>query len=232
MVLNKLQTLDHRKAQGPDGLPTIILKECAEELVSPITYIFNITLQTGFIPEDWKTARVVPIFKKGQKESVENYRPISLLPIISKILERCIHNYVYPIISGDITDSQHGFINKKSTTTQLLSFYDYINKQLDKNIQTDVVYLDFSKAFDKVPHNLLIQKLQMYGFNGQLLEWLKSYLKDRKQLVSIDGIYSNYKSVVSGVPQGSILGPLLFVLPYSFKLAPRALKRLSGLGAN
>jgi hypothetical protein len=206
-VLNKL---DHNKAYGPDGLPTIVYKRCASVLAPSLTILFNLSLDQGILPRQWKQADIVPVFKKGDSCNVTNYRPISLLCIASKVLERCIHHHVFNITKGLISEYQHGFCNQKSTNTQLLLFYDKIHNYMDKGIQTDVAFLDLSKAFDSVPHSLLLSKVLSFGFCGKLYSWLTNYLENRTQKVLVEGYHSRSQHVLSGVPQGSILGPLLF----------------------
>ena len=211
-VENALNTIDPNKSPGPDKIPGRLLKELAPQIACSLCRLFNLSLSLAVFPDRWKLADLTPIFKKDDFTLVNNYRPISLLCTLSKVLERCVVDHCHGHIVPQLYHMQHGFLKGRSTITQLLAVYQEIVEALAKGKETDVIYLDFSKAFDKVSHHFLIGKLSRLGIAGNLLIWFKSYLSDRYQRVTLQGCYSDRLEVFSGVPQGSILGPLLFLV--------------------
>ena len=209
-----LQKTNPQKASGPDMIPARLLKECAEDLAPILTIIFSKSLQTGIVPDDWKTANVSAVFKKGQRYDPANYRPVSLTCLCCKMLEHIIVSNVMKHVDSNkiLTDCQHGFRARRSCETQLVTLLHDLASTLDQKIQMDMVVLDFSKAFDRVHHSRLLRKLQHYGIQGTTYHWISSFLHNRTQRVVVEGCASDSVSVVSGVPQGSVLGPLLFLL--------------------
>ena len=173
-VANCLRNLDTSKASGPDGIPARLLKECSQQITPSLCSLFNLSLQSSCIPSEWKSADVTPIHKKDSKEQAENYRPISLSPIISKVLERCVYFRFYDHIQYFVSQTQHGFLRKRSCVTQLLSTLHTIGNDLDKNTQTDVLYLDFAKAFDSVDHTIVLEKLNCVVMVWQDQSWVGS----------------------------------------------------------
>ena len=212
-TITLLRNINPNKAQGPDGIHGRILKNCAATLAYPLTKLFKLPYYSGHIPADWKLANVVPVHKKGSKNNVENYRPISLTSIVMKQFEKIIKNELMTKCEHYINSSQHSFLPKLSCTTQMVTFTDSLSVSLNNNYRTDVIYFDFAKAFDSVNHDILLHKLKYkYQIDGLLLKFIVNYLKRRKQQVVVGNATSSTLTVNSGVPQGSIIGPLLFVL--------------------
>ena len=208
-----LNDINVNKACGPDNIPGIVLKHCLSSISAPLSQLFHSIYDTGIVPNEWKKANVVPIHKKGDKCDIKNCRPISLTCIVAKLMERIIQDELLIRTQEHLNDHQHGFLANKSCTTNLISLSDSINIALHNNVGSDIIYFDFQKAFDTVNHDLILMKLKnQFDINGYLLRFISSYLKDRTQRVILENSYSTFKPVNSGVPQGSILGPILFLL--------------------
>ena len=213
-VLERLCNLNPFKAPGPDGLPPSVLKELATEISKPLTKIFQMSITESSVPDDWRVAHISPIFKKGSRASTGNYRPISLTSVVGKLLEGIIKEQITAHLDKHnlIKDTQHGFTKGKSCATNLLLHLEELTKQVDDGYPVDVVYLDLQKAFDKVPHQRLLAKLQAHGISGKAIAWINAWLADRKQRVTTQGALSDWKDVSSSVVQGSVLGPLCFLV--------------------
>lgn len=212
-IVEAVKTLKINKAIGPDNLPSYIIKGCIDFLIYPLKFIFNLSLSTKMFPDVWKEAKICPIFKKGDKADIKNYRPIAVLPAPAKLFESILYKFIYVSVYGIISQHQHGFMKCRSTISNLSNITQFISEVLDQRSQVDVIYTDFAKAFDTVSHSVLLTRLHReFGFHSNLVQLMASYLQNRKQIVVVGGYFSKPFVATSGVPQGSNLGPLLFLL--------------------
>ena len=197
-----------------DSIAAKVLQMAALAVAPSLTEIFNMSIDTQQFPSEWKTAKVIPLFKSSQRSLLDNYRPISILPVVSKLMERILHDQIYKYYDQKNLFSKHqfGFRPYHSTTTTLLDCTNEWYANMDRGLYNLVVFLDLKKAFDTVNRSILLSKLEMYGFNSKAINLLSCYLSHRTQICQLTNVYSGEREVICGIPQGSILGPLLFLI--------------------
>ena len=214
VIINIVRNLKCSKACGHDGLNSYVLKKIIHFIVDPLCHIFNLSLSSSIFPQPLKLAKVIPVFKKGDSNQCNNYRPISILPCISKILERIVYDQLYNFLVkySIIIPCQYGFRKLHSTDLAILDLYDKVSNALSNNQYVVGLFIDLTKAFDSLDHSILLRKLERYGVRGTPLEWFRNYLSNRKQYTEYNNHSSDIQNLQCGVPQGSILGPLLFLI--------------------
>ena len=209
-----IKNLASNNSSGHDGISARFIKRILETITPPLTHIINQSLCTGIFPDRLKIAKVIPLFKKGDEHIIDNYRPISLLPVISKVFEKIVFDQLYQYFTDNdlIFTSQYGFRKLHSTELASIELIDRIAQYMDSGKLPLSIFLDLSKAFDTLDHSILLDKLKFYGISKTPLKWFQSYLRSRQQFVEFDGTCSGNTFINTGVPQGSIIGPILFLI--------------------
>lgn len=210
-VLRGLNEVNPRAGAGPDKLPGYFIKYCATSLAKPLFLIFSASLRSGSFPREWRRGFVLPVFKSGDRSDVSHYRPISILSLTSKVFEKIIYSKLLYVLKPHLIVEQHGFLPGRSVETNLITYTNFIHNAFNGSNQVDAIYTDFSKAFDRIDHNILMRKLSQFEIPQGLLAWLGSYITDRFQAVRVGNFVNAFHRVSSGVPQGSHLGPILFL---------------------
>ena len=214
VVFNLLRNIDEKKATGLDMIPSKLLKMAASIVTPSLTAIFTKSIITGIYPTEWKMARVTPVFKKGEKSDLNNYRPISVIPVVSKVFEKIVYDQLYQYLNDNqfLSSCQSGFRSLHSTLTALLEATNSWSVNIDNGFLNGVVFIDLKKAFDTIDHEIILRKLSYFGADQATAKWFQSYLSNRTQRCNVNGNLSTASTVTCGVPQGSILGPLLFLM--------------------